>query len=224
MTGGSGEPEDPEGRDGRDDDGEPAAFQQAVSALRSARPRSEVLISPLPAPKRLAPYSLAMEASVREKEGDEDSEELADGRFVLLHNPRGDDSWRGEFRVVTLARAELEQEMANDPLLPEVTWSWLTGALEVRSAPYSEPSGTVTRSASAFFGGLAERPPQSELEIRASWTPLPEEGAARDAVPDVAVHLVAWCELLCQCAGLPPASGDGAPVVPLPQRRGPQPL
>ncbi|UNS99546.1 DUF3000 domain-containing protein [Streptomyces tubbatahanensis] len=190
----------------------PPPFRAAVTALSETRPRPEVRISPLPAPKRLAPYAFALEAAVTEP--DDAGAELADGRFVLLHDPQGQEGWRGTFRVVTLGRAELEPEIAGDPLLPEVTWSWLTGALEARGAGYGEASGTVTRSSSAFFGGLAERPAEEVLEIRASWTP---EGST----PDASAHLTAWCELLCQCAGLPPETGEGTSVVQLPQRRGP---
>ncbi|NGO67063.1 DUF3000 domain-containing protein [Streptomyces boncukensis] len=200
---------------GDDGDSFPLPFRQAVTALSAARPRPQVRISPLPAPRRLAPYAFALEAAVSDPDGA--GEELADGRFVLLHDPEGQESWQGMFRVVTLGRAELEPEMAQDPLLPEVTWSWLTGALEAREAEYGAPSGTVTRSGSTFFGGLAERAPQEVLEIRASWTPAGGEGA-----PEVAAHLSAWCEMLCQCAGLPPETGDSGSVVQLPQRRGPQ--
>ncbi len=207
----------------------PPLFRQAVDALIGTRPRQEVRLSELPAPQRLAPHSYALEATVLAARGtaggaggstEEEREELADGRFVLLHDPDGQEAWQSTFRIVTLARAELEAEMADDPLLPEVTWSWLTGALEARSAGYGEPSGTVTRVGSQFFGRLGDRPPESELELRASWTP---EGGSPTAAPELAAHLTAWCELLCQCAGLPPEGGDGAPVVPLPQRRGPRP-
>lgn len=212
------------GGGGGDDggDGAPLPFRRAMAALNAAHTRAEVQLSPLPAPKRLAPFSCALSAAVMDPADDES--ELADGRFVLLHDPSGQESWQGTFRVVTLARTELEPEIAGDPLLPEVTWSWLTGALETQSAAYSDSSGTVTRSGSSYFGGLDERPPQTELEIRASWTPRPEDPAAPEALPDMAAHLVAWSELLCQCAGLPPDAGDGNSVVALPKRRGPQPL
>lgn len=234
MAGGSGGAEGTggSGDSGGGGDAFPAPFRQAVTALSESRPRPEVRISPLPAPKRLAPYAFALEATVTDPV--DPGTELADGRFVLLHDPEGQESWQGTFRVVTLGRADLEPEMAGDPLLPEVTWSWLTGALEAREAGYAEPSGTVTRSSSAFFGGLDTRTPEEVLEIRASWTPHPAEEAqasgtvpgpaaqARDVTPDAAAHLTAWCEMLCQCAGLPPEGGDGGPVVQLPQRRGPQ--
>ncbi|QCX79726.1 hypothetical protein C9F11_30675 [Streptomyces sp. YIM 121038] len=191
----------------------PPPFRAAVDALREARLRPQVEIDPTRPPQRLAPFAYALEAAVVE-----DDEDLADGRLVLLHDPAGHEAWKGTFRLVTLVRAELEPEMAADPLLPEVCWSWLTGALQARGLSCGEPSGTVTRAGSYYFGGLAERPPASQIEIRASWTP--REGAG--GVPDAGAHLAAWCDLLCQVAGLPPAGPVDGSVVTLPQRRGPR--
>ncbi|MFI9804355.1 DUF3000 domain-containing protein [Streptomyces sp. NPDC052301] len=191
----------------------PPAFRSAVDALRTARLRPQVEVEPTPAPQRLAPHAYALEAVV--VDGDQ---ELADGRLVLLHDPAGHEAWHGTFRLVTLVRAELEPEMAADPLLPEVCWSWLTGALQARGLGYGEPSGTITRAGSHYFGGLADRPPASQIEIRASWTP--REGLG--GVPDTAAHLLSWCDLLAQVAGLPPAGPGDPSVVTLPQRRDPQ--
>ncbi|WP_328422110.1 DUF3000 domain-containing protein [Streptomyces sp. NBC_00443] len=191
----------------------PPAFRGAVDALRSSRLRPQIEVEQTKAPQRLAPYAYALEATV--VDGDHD---LADGRLVLLHDPAGHDAWRGAFRLVTLVRAELEAEMAVDPLLPDVCWSWLTGALQARGLSYGEPSGTVTRAGSHYFGGLSERPASSQIEIRASWTP--REGLG--GVPDTAAHLASWCDLLAQVAGLPPAGPGDASVVTLPQRRDPQ--
>ena len=95
-------------------------------------------------------------------------------------------------------------------------WSWLTGALEARGLSYGEASGTVTRAGSYYFGGLSERRPATQIEIRASWTP--REGLG--GVPDTASHLASWCDLLCQIGGLPPAGPVDSGVVSLPQRRG----
>ncbi|MEU6143834.1 DUF3000 domain-containing protein [Streptomyces sp. NPDC047081] len=211
-----------DGADGMDDTKEgdrdgsgtaPPAFLAAVQALRGSRLRPQIEVESTRAPQRLAPFAYALEATV--VDGDQD---LADGRLVLLHDPDGHEAWRGAFRLVTLVRAELEPEMAADPLLPEVCWSWLTGALSARGLSYGEPSGTVTRASSHYFGGLAERPAASQIEIRASWTP--REGLG--GVPDTAAHLASWCDLLAQVAGLPPAGPGDASVVTLPQRRDPQ--
>lgn len=191
----------------------PPAFRSAVESLRSARLRPELEVEPTRPPQRLAPYAYAVEAAVVDGEDD-----LADGRLVLLHDPAGHEAWHGTFRLVTLVRAELEPEMASDPLLPEVCWSWLTGALEARGLSYREAGGTVTRAGSHYFGALSERRPATQIEIRASWTPREGRGGA----PDTAAHLVAWGDLLCQIAGLPPSGPADAAVVTLPQRRGPQ--
>ncbi|MDF3298461.1 DUF3000 domain-containing protein [Streptomyces tropicalis] len=218
LSDGAGEMDDAkDGREGRDADADarntvPVAFRAAVDALKTARVRPQVEIEQVPPPKRLAPFAYALEAAVVDGEQD-----LADGRLVLLHDPAGHDAWQGTFRLVTLVRAELEPEMAADPLLPDVCWSWLTGALKARGLTYGEPSGTVTRASSHHFGGLSARPPASQIEIRASWTP--REGRA--GAPDTAAHLASWCDLLAQVAGLPPAGPGDASVVTLPQRRGP---
>jgi hypothetical protein len=202
---------------GHSPDEAPFSFRRAVDGLRTARVRTEVRIEEVPAPRRLASYAFALEATVLA-----DGEELADGRLVLLHEPDGHDAWNGDFRLVTLTRAELEPEMAADPLLPEVSWSWLTGALAAHGASYHDPSGTVSRASSHYFGGLSDRRDDTQIEIRASWTPRERPGAAG---PDASAHLAAWCDLLCACAGLPPAEGQEAPgrgisgVLPLPKRR-----
>ncbi|MFI1971470.1 hypothetical protein BLA24_31550 [Streptomyces cinnamoneus] len=206
--------------DGPDDAGgedTPSVFRQAVAGLQGVRLRPEIELDATPPPQRLAPYSYALEAAVVV-----DDEELADGRLILLHDPAGHEAWGGTFRLVTLVHAELEPEMAADPLLPEVCWTWLTGALEARRVPYAAPSGTVTRASSHYFGGLREREPSTRIEIRASWSPvLPTGSAGQGAVPDTAAHLSAWCDLLCQIAGLPPGGAPEAGIVTLPQRRGP---
>ncbi|MEU1804890.1 DUF3000 domain-containing protein [Streptomyces sp. NPDC019937] len=228
-----------DGADGPDAGGEgtPLAFRRAVAGLRAVRVRPEVELDPTPPPRRLAPFSYALEAVVTDATAaDDDEDELAEGRLILLHDPAGHDAWRGTFRLVTLIHADLEPEIAADPLLPEVCWSWLTGALDARGLGCVEPSGTVTRASSHYFGGIGEREPSTRIEIRASWTPSdrpspeparPEradEAAAEPlGVPDTGAHLAAWCDLLCQIAGLPPAGTTEAGVVSLPQRRGPQP-
>ena len=165
--------------------------------------RPGVVLEEAPAPQRLAPYAVAMTADV--VDGDH---ELATGRLVLLHDPAGHEAWAGTFRLVTYVRADLEPEMAIDPLLPGVGWAWLLEALDARGIDYAAASGTVTRVASESFGAMDARPASAEIEIRASWTPLDAE---------VGVHLEAWCDLLCTAAGLPPVPPG---VVAMPGRRG----
>ncbi|MEO8557144.1 MAG: DUF3000 domain-containing protein [Actinomycetota bacterium] len=184
-----------------------AEFTQALRDLRVARLRPEVRLTEVPAPSRIAPYAVAMTAEVVTAELPDEGDELASGRFVLLHDPSAPEPWDGVWRVVTFARAELEPELAIDPALGGVGWSWLLDALAQHDAPYVAEGGTVTRVVSESFAGLADRPATVEMEIRASWTPTG---------PDLGVHLQAWADLLCMIAGLPPLP-DG--VVALPGRR-----
>ena len=94
-------------------------------------------------------------------------------------------------------------------------------ALEAHGAAYVLASGTVTRVATESFGGMAEDSAAAQLEIRASWTPVPREDAAAGAPEmaqlDIAPHVEAWGELLCTAVGLPPVP-DGVAVIP--SRRG----
>lgn len=169
----------------------PRAFAEAVKALRGIRVRPEISLEEAPAPARLAPFTLAITADLILP--DNPDADVANGRFVLLHDPNGNDAWNGEFRCVTFVKAELDPEMTSDPLLTAVGWSWFLDALADHSAEFLMPSGTVTRVASESFGEL-DRDPSAEIEVRASWTPL----------GDMTAHFEAWCDLLTTCAGLPP--------------------
>jgi hypothetical protein len=176
-------------------------FERAVQQLRSARFRPEVLTEEMPAPQRIAPFASALSADVTT-----DGMDIGTGRIVVLHDPAGNDAWDGTFRCVAYARADIDHEVAADPLLAEVGWSWLTEALDAHGAVYAAPSGTVTTVSSESFGGMATEPATAQIEIRASWTP----------VGDLTAHAEAWGELLCTAAGLPPVP-DG--VATMPSRR-----
>lgn len=199
---------------GEDDPSE--TFRRAEESLRAATVRPELDVEAMRAPRRLAPQACALAISVRPEEAPaaeseaeaEQASEPADGRFVLLHDPEGQEGWDGTFRVVALAQADLEAEMAADPLLPEVAWSWLLDALTAHGAEYAAAGGTVSRTASHYFGSLAERAPSTRVELRASWSPRGEDWAA---------HLAAWCDLICTAGGLPPAP-DGVVLMPRPTR------
>ena len=47
-------------------------------------------------------------------------DELAHGRFVLLHEPGGQDPWQGDTRIVVFVKSVLEPDLAVDPLLLEL--------------------------------------------------------------------------------------------------------
>jgi hypothetical protein len=176
----------------------PERFRDAAAAVRevlAGTTRPGLALREVPAPRRLAPHALAVAAEI-----ERDGEEVASGRFVALHDPEGQEGWRGDTRVVAFVSAEVEAEMAADPALAEVGWDWLVEALRERGAAHLAAGGTVTRTVSSRFGHIAEPEEASEVEIRASWTPQPDDADRLD----LASHLLAFCDLLCATAGLPP--------------------
>jgi hypothetical protein len=166
-------------------------FHAVINEIKQLKTRPEISISEIPAPQRLAPFAYAISADL--VDGDTD---VATGRFVLLHDPNGQETWEGTFRCVTFVRSALDTEMESDPLLPDVGWSWFIDALNTLGADYVAPSGTVTRVMSASFGQLSPQDESSEIEIRASWTPSQAD--------ELIKHVNAWLELMASAAGLPP--------------------
>jgi hypothetical protein len=180
------------------DDG--TRFDAAVAELRDTAFRADITVREIATPQGLAPYAIALAADVRP--GPDGESVYGTGRFVLLHDPSAPSAWGGEWRIVLFAQAPLEPEIGTDPLLADVTWSWLVDALESRSAIYHSASGTSTKTLSKGFGGLAVEGDGAQIELRASWTP---EGPFRP-------HVEAWAELVGMLAGLPPGS-EGIAVI-----------
>jgi len=180
----------------------PAAFAAALEAVRRAKPRDELVVTEIPAPTGLAPWSIALAADVRPSQHATDSD-YGTGRFVLLYDPSAPEAWGGEFRIVCFAQAPLETDIGSDPFLASVTWSWLVDALDSRDARYDLASGTATRILSTGFGELEEQGEGAQIELRASWTPLDH---------DVTSHVEGWSELLCMLAGFPPTA-EGVSVL-----------
>jgi Protein of unknown function (DUF3000) len=180
-----------------------AAAVAAFLAGRDAQADRDFLFEDVAAPKRLAPYATAIAASVQR-----DGQDVAWGRLVLLYDPDGQEGWDGVFRLVAYIRADVEPEMAADPLLGEVGWSWLSEALDAHVPGYAVPSGTVTRVITEGFGAKRDELPLTGFELRASWSPAgPGNGDADDRdldILDLSAHISAWCDCLSAAAGLEP--------------------
>ena len=174
------------------------AFERLIDHLRTFTPRTEVALIEVPAPQKLATFAFAFSADVSNGLLGDEEDEVANGRFVLLHEPGGQATWDGEFRCVTFVSADVDPIMQEDPLLPEVGWSWFLESLERNECIFNAPSGTVTRVSSASFGKLSPRNDDAEIEIRASWTPIIAEPQ------ELMKHIQSWCNLISEVAGLPP--------------------
>ena len=187
-------------------------FQRLIESFRTFSPRAEILLEEVPPPQKLAKYSFALSADVSNGLLGDDEDEIASGRFVLLHEPGGQDAWEGEFRCVTFVRADVDPMMQEDPLLPEVGWKWLLESLTQASCKFTAASGTVTRVASASFGKLSPRSDAAEVEIRASWTPVITN------TDEMLNHITGWCNLLSEIAGLAPIPEGVSAIKSAPSR------
>lgn len=175
---------------------ETGEFDAAVADFRAGREQlgEEFTVEELPAPRKLAPHAEAVAVTVHR-----DGDEVASGRLILLYDPAGREEWAGSFRFVAYVQAEVEAELAADPLLGEVGWSWLTEALDTFVPGYAAESGTVTREVTEGFGGKGEEPVLTDFQLRASWSPLPDDGDL-----DLASHVAAWGACIAAAAGLEP--------------------
>ena len=171
----------------------PEEFAHALASAESAEFRSELEVTTIPSPEGIAPYSAAWSATVTpqaRKDGDQGT-----SRLVLLYDPSAPEAWSGVWRMVCFAKAPLDQTMSEDPLLPDVAWSWLTDALDAHGASFKRAAGTASTIVSTGLGEMASDVKGAEMELRASWSP--GNGQIKD-------HLDAWAEFVCMLAGFPP--------------------
>jgi len=161
-----------------------------------------VMVTPLDAPPRLAPFTWAVsvEADAARRPGEDLDEPDTSGRLILLHDPAGQEAWEGRFRLVCFVQARLDPEQVGDEMLPTVGWSWLTEALDQNGAGHVALGGTVTQTSSVRFGDIAGPRRNDDIELRASWTPAAPEGSDGD----LRCHAEAFCTLIATAAGLPP--------------------
>ncbi len=180
--------------------GYPQEFAAAVESLHSVSLRPEISLGTIRPPQKLAPYShaigLEVEHPLRENEPiPTESEGDAFGRLIVLYDPNSEDGWNGNMRLVAYIQADMDDAVANDPLLPEVAWQWLSEGLDDSGASITDVGGTVTSTASVRFGDIGGSPRSFQLEMRASWTALDQ---------DLSDHVRAFANVLALVAGLPP--------------------
>ena len=178
-------------------------FTQVCDVIKQTTWHHDLTVREIPAPTRIAKDSMAIEAVVSH-----DGEEIGSGRLIVLHQPFWEDAWEGDYRLVTMSRAEVDHQIATDPLLGEVAWSWLTDALDQRKTTYRAAAGTTTAVLSHPFGQIAGDPEENRVELRASWTPDIEE------THDIVDHLMAWQDLLCLTCGIQPVPDGVVSIAP----------
>lgn len=186
----------------------PAPFRDAVTSMHAATVRTGITVTDIRPPRKLAPYSHAIGLEVDRLQpgslpgdgGDDggeaavptDSDGDAFGRLILLHDPKGSEG-PGMMKLVAYIQADLDASVAEDPLLPEVAWDWLTEGLH--GSTFSDLGGTVTATASSRFGDIGGPAHAFQIEMRASWTA---------SGTDLSDHVTAFSKVLANVAGLPP--------------------
>ena len=149
----------------------PETFARAVAGLRSVDPPA----GDRPGGGRRAPAARAVRVRALARPCCATATRWPTGRLILLHDPAGHEAWQGTLRLVTYVTAELEVDLAADPLLPGVGWTWLTDALDAHEAA---PPGD-RRHGHPDHVDPVRRPGRpaavGDIEIRASWTPLDDD-------------------------------------------------
>ncbi len=179
-----------------------ADFKLAALALCDAEVRPEVKIVQIEAPQNLARHALAFSCDV-DPESTSAKIDLGTGRFVLLWDDLPQENWSTNFRVICFAKSPLETDIGFTDESSDLAWAWLITAMGNRGAEYSAEAGTTTRVISVGHGSIAAQKQHAELELRASWCPVPDNFAA---------HIEAWQDLICMMSGYS-LHGEDVPTI-----------
>lgn len=179
----------------------PQEFVEGLLSLRETKLDPAAMLRETPAPRRLAPYSAAVEVSISV-----DDVMSGTSTMVILYDPDQWETWGGPFRIVGHARMDIDAEQSTDPLLGEAIWNTLCDSLDASGAAYERMIGSVTRELTETFGGLSLSGSSLAAELRCSWSPLDNR---------LGEHLEGWTEALRQNCGIEPSG-----VLPIRGRRG----
>ncbi|PTW91692.1 hypothetical protein C8A06_1425 [Microbacteriaceae bacterium MWH-Ta3] len=176
-------------------------FARAAESARAAVVPKDLNAHEIAAPTNLSPNAIAFMGDVTGGVGNFDR---GTGRLVLLDDPDLPAGWDGRSRAILYAQAPLETDIGDEMLVVDVAWAWLLESLAAHGATYAHASGTVTKVVSTGFGEMSEQGRGSQLEIRASWSPLDDNFQA---------HVEAWAQFVCTLAGFPPLPDGVVPMV-----------
>lgn len=165
-------------------------FKAALESIRECKLSKKLKFEEIPGPAKMAPYTAAIAAETVAQ--DLGGRPMGTGRLVILYDPEQPAGWPTPWRCVALVSADTDPELAEDPCIGQVAWSWLSEALEDNRCQYAGLLGSVTTEMTATFGGLKLSSSLAHLQIQASWSPYSE---------DMGPHLLAWSDTLLLAAG-----------------------
>lgn len=168
----------------------PAQFATAAMGLSDKLLRSELETHQIPSPEKIAPFALAF--ATHAPNPAETPNNRAAGRIVFLHDPSQFDIWGSNMRVIAYGKSPLAADVIDDTEYAKYWWGTLELALVNHGAKYSASAGTITKMISTGVGSLGNEPVHTEIELRASWSPLEDS---------LAEHFAAWQDLIADMAG-----------------------
>ena len=181
----------------------PIEFQVAARPLAQPFLRSELDTKQIEAPVGIAPFALAFAAQVPDTT--ETPLHRGIGRIVFVHDPDQAETWGSNMRVIAYVKSPAELDLGKEDDSANYYWELLNRALNNHSAKFTAEAGTITKMSSTGMGSIASDKPSTEIELRASWTPL--DG-------NLEPHLAAWQDLIAAMAGF---AIEGETVIPLSQ-------
>ncbi|MBT1176877.1 DUF3000 family protein [Bifidobacterium callimiconis] len=165
----------------------PQSVWHAVESVRAMRQRPDIRYCEIPVPSTLADYGIGVQLDFGVGPS-----VLAHGWIMILYAQWPRSEWGSQWRCVAYASMRIPGDDHNS-LTPSLMWDWLERS--VTGAREETLGGTVSLNRNTSFGILsdsAEEPPQSDCEIRVSWTPVEEQDGGLNAGDQVDV----WARFL----------------------------
>ena len=180
----------------------PAEFKNAAAGLDSPLLRAELVSEQIHSPEGISKDSLAFATEAPNKASETKNRGV--GRLVFIYDKKQSETWGGNMRIIAYGKSPMkESERGVQEDDSHWYWGMLIRALINHGAKFINEAGTVTTIKSKGMGSIAEDTTSTEIEIRASWTPV--DG-------DFGPHFAAWQDLIAGMAGFNP---DGEVVVEL---------
>lgn len=168
----------------------PSEFAKAAKGLAKPKLRAELETIQIDAPDKIAPFAFAFATQVPNRA--ETPMNRGVGRIVFIYDESQFETWGSNMRVIAYAKSPYENEMALEDDYANFCWELLTRSLSNNAVEFSHEAGTVTKMTATGMGSLSDEKVGSEVELRASWSPIDK---------DLARHFAAWQDLVAALAG-----------------------
>ena len=171
-------------------EGLPTEFQLALQGLTEPYLRQELNSHQISSPEGIGDFAAAFASHVPNTA--EAASNRGVGRIVFVYDPAQQETWGSKMRVIAYVKSPLENEMEKEEDSANYYWGLLERSLKKHGSKCTHEAGTITKMASTGMGALATDQTKTEIELRASWSPLEA---------DLSSHFAAWQDLVAAMAG-----------------------